>query len=178
MPGDRSQQRAASTSGCSTNENELMLIDDSAWKLHVRINAASHFSDLSYITYNHALACEAASPVSTLPPSSSKPRPLLCQLKSHKRKTSEPVAVQTPRNSLPACPCHLFPRSPRLRSYRMSSYDKVVKAATKPKAGAPKPKHMDPIIASSFSSDGSLQDITRSLGGRLREPSSIVGRAG
>ncbi|PWN46422.1 ANTH-domain-containing protein, partial [Ceraceosorus guamensis] len=56
----------------------------------------------------------------------------------------------------------------------MSSYDKVVKAATKSKAGAPKPKHMDPIIASSFSSDGSLQDITRSLALRLREPSSIV----
>ncbi|PWN90690.1 ANTH-domain-containing protein [Acaromyces ingoldii] len=56
----------------------------------------------------------------------------------------------------------------------MSTYDKLIKQATKPKPGAPKPKYIDPIIASSFSQDGSLQDICRALGGRLREPSSLV----
>lgn len=56
----------------------------------------------------------------------------------------------------------------------MSTYDKLIKQATKPKPGAPKPKYIDPIIASSFSQDGSLQDICRALGGRLRDSSSLV----
>ncbi|PWZ02124.1 ANTH-domain-containing protein [Testicularia cyperi] len=51
----------------------------------------------------------------------------------------------------------------------MSSYDKVVKGATKPKAGGIKPKYIDPIIATTFATDGSLQDVCRSLGNRLRD---------
>lgn len=56
----------------------------------------------------------------------------------------------------------------------MSSYDKVVKGATKPKSGGIKPKYIDPLIATTFSTDGSLQDACRALGSRLRDPSSTV----
>ncbi|PWN48452.1 ANTH-domain-containing protein [Violaceomyces palustris] len=56
----------------------------------------------------------------------------------------------------------------------MSTYDKVVKSATKPKPGPPKPKYIDPIIATTFSSDGSLQDVCKALGQRLREPNATV----
>lgn len=56
----------------------------------------------------------------------------------------------------------------------MSSYNKLIREATKPKPGAPKPKYIDPIIASSFSSDGSLQDMCRALAQRLSDSSSLV----
>ena len=56
----------------------------------------------------------------------------------------------------------------------MSTYDKVVKSATKPKAGGIKPKYIDPIIAATFSTDSSLQDVVRSLSSRLHDSSSIV----
>ncbi|EST08493.1 protein of unknown function DUF1720 [Kalmanozyma brasiliensis GHG001] len=56
----------------------------------------------------------------------------------------------------------------------MSSYDKVVKGATKPKSGGIKPKYIDPIIATTFATDGSLQDVCRALGNRLREPNATV----
>ncbi|CDU25692.1 related to YAP1802-protein involved in clathrin cage assembly [Sporisorium scitamineum] len=56
----------------------------------------------------------------------------------------------------------------------MSSYDKVIKGATKPKSGGIKPKYIDPIIATTFATDGSLQDVCRALGNRLREPNATV----
>jgi hypothetical protein len=55
----------------------------------------------------------------------------------------------------------------------MSSYDKLLRSATKPKAGAPKAKHIDPLIAASFARDGSLADVLRALAGRLREGSTV-----
>ena len=55
----------------------------------------------------------------------------------------------------------------------MSSYDKLLRAATKPKAGAPKAKHIDPLIAASFARDGSLADVLRALAGRLREGRTV-----
>ncbi len=56
----------------------------------------------------------------------------------------------------------------------MSSYDKVVKGATKPKSGGIKPKYIDPIIATTFATDGSLQDVCRALGTRLRDSNATV----
>lgn len=56
----------------------------------------------------------------------------------------------------------------------MSRYEKLIKEATKPKPGAPKAKYIDPIIASSFSQDGSLQDMCRALSSRLNDSSSLV----
>lgn len=54
------------------------------------------------------------------------------------------------------------------------SYDKVVKGATKPKSGGIKPKYIDPILATTFSTDGSLQDVCRAIGYRLREQNPTV----
>lgn len=56
----------------------------------------------------------------------------------------------------------------------MISYAKLIKEATKPKPGAPKAKYIDPVIASSFTQDGSLQDICRAIAGRLGESNSLV----
>ncbi|UZJ56490.1 hypothetical protein CBS101457_005810 [Exobasidium rhododendri] len=56
----------------------------------------------------------------------------------------------------------------------MSNYEKLIKQATKPKPGAPKAKYIDPIIASSFSQDGSLQEICRAISGRLSDNNSLV----
>ncbi|PWN31334.1 ANTH-domain-containing protein, partial [Meira miltonrushii] len=56
----------------------------------------------------------------------------------------------------------------------MSRYEKLIKEATKPKPGAPKAKYIDPIIASSFSQDGSLQDMCKALSSRLNDSSSLV----
>ncbi|PWN21643.1 ANTH-domain-containing protein [Microstroma glucosiphilum] len=55
-----------------------------------------------------------------------------------------------------------------------STYNKLIKDATKAKPGAPKPKYIDPILASTFSQDGSLADVCRSLALRLRETNSIT----
>ncbi|PWN27662.1 ANTH-domain-containing protein [Jaminaea rosea] len=55
-----------------------------------------------------------------------------------------------------------------------STYNKLVRDATKPKPGAPKPKYIDPILAASFSQDGSLADVCKALSLRLRESSSLV----
>lgn len=59
----------------------------------------------------------------------------------------------------------------------MSSYDKLLRAATKPKAGAPKAKHIDPLIAASFARDGSLEDVLHALAQRLREGSTVSAEA-
>ncbi|KAH9479529.1 ENTH domain-containing protein C19F8.03c [Psilocybe cubensis] len=56
----------------------------------------------------------------------------------------------------------------------MSSYDKVVKLACKPKAAPPKAKYIDPIIAATWSDDGAVHDVCKALAPRLREPNAIV----
>jgi hypothetical protein len=56
----------------------------------------------------------------------------------------------------------------------MSSYDKVVKLACKPKAAPPKAKYIDPIIAATWSDDGAVHDVCKALSPRLREPNTIV----
>ena len=73
----------------------------------------------------------------------------------------------------------------------MSSFDKVVKLACKPKAAAPKAKvclqiiicypaltyilqYIDPIIAATWSDDGAVHDVCKALVPRIREPNAIV----
>ncbi|KAI6024433.1 ANTH domain-containing protein [Pisolithus marmoratus] len=56
----------------------------------------------------------------------------------------------------------------------MSSFDKVVKLACKPKAAPPKTKYLDPIIAATWSEDGAVYDVCKALIPRLREPNAIV----
>ncbi|KAI6106802.1 hypothetical protein EDD16DRAFT_155079 [Pisolithus croceorrhizus] len=56
----------------------------------------------------------------------------------------------------------------------MSSFDKVVKLACKPKAAPPKAKYLDPIIAATWSEDGAVYDVCKALIPRLREPNAIV----
>ncbi|RDB23579.1 ENTH domain-containing protein C19F8.03c [Hypsizygus marmoreus] len=56
----------------------------------------------------------------------------------------------------------------------MSSYDKVVKLACKPKAAPPKAKYLDPIIAATWSDDGAVHDVCKALSPRFREPNAIV----
>ncbi|GJJ11113.1 hypothetical protein Clacol_005344 [Clathrus columnatus] len=56
----------------------------------------------------------------------------------------------------------------------MSSFDKVVKLACKPKAAPPKAKYLDPIIAATWSEDGAVADVCKALTPRFREPNAIV----
>ncbi|KIJ20689.1 hypothetical protein PAXINDRAFT_95745 [Paxillus involutus ATCC 200175] len=56
----------------------------------------------------------------------------------------------------------------------MSSFDKVVKLACKPKAAPPKAKYLDPIVAATWSEDGAVHDVCKALVPRLREPNAIV----
>ncbi|THH05417.1 hypothetical protein EW145_g4815 [Phellinidium pouzarii] len=56
----------------------------------------------------------------------------------------------------------------------MSSFDKTVKLACKPKAAPPKAKYLDPIIAATYSEDGAVHDVCKALAPRLREPNSVV----
>ncbi|KAF8817472.1 ANTH-domain-containing protein [Phlegmacium glaucopus] len=56
----------------------------------------------------------------------------------------------------------------------MSSYDKVVKLACKPKAAPPKAKYIDPIIAATWSNDGAVHDVCKALSPRIREPNTII----
>ncbi|KAF8493258.1 ANTH domain-containing protein [Russula emetica] len=56
----------------------------------------------------------------------------------------------------------------------MSSFEKVVKNACKPKPAPPKSKYIDPIIAATWSDDGAIHDVCRALAPRFREPNSIV----
>ncbi|KAJ3480704.1 hypothetical protein NLI96_g8164 [Meripilus lineatus] len=55
-----------------------------------------------------------------------------------------------------------------------SSYDKLVKLACKPKAAPPKSKYLDPIIAATWSEDGSVHDVCKALAPRFREPNAII----
>nr|XP_019010611.1 uncharacterized protein I206_05085 [Kwoniella pini CBS 10737]OCF49392.1 hypothetical protein I206_05085 [Kwoniella pini CBS 10737] len=52
--------------------------------------------------------------------------------------------------------------------------DKIVKLACKPKNAPPKAKYIEVLIAATYSEDGSLQDIIRSLSLRLREANGAV----
>ncbi|BGP25350.1 ENTH domain containing protein [Rhodotorula toruloides] len=54
------------------------------------------------------------------------------------------------------------------------SMRKTVELATKPKRAAPKAKYIDPIVQATFSQDGQLQDIVRTLATRLRDPNPTV----
>ncbi|EAU90322.2 ENTH domain-containing protein [Coprinopsis cinerea okayama7 len=56
----------------------------------------------------------------------------------------------------------------------MSSFDKIVKLACKPKAAPPKAKYIDPIIAATWSDDGAVSDVCKALAPRIREPNHIV----
>ncbi|KAI9433517.1 AP180 N-terminal homology domain-containing protein [Lactarius indigo] len=56
----------------------------------------------------------------------------------------------------------------------MSSFEKVVKNACKPKPTPPKSKYVDPIIAATSSEDGAIHDVCKALSPRFREPNSIV----
>ncbi|KAK4689447.1 hypothetical protein P7C73_g665, partial [Tremellales sp. Uapishka_1] len=56
----------------------------------------------------------------------------------------------------------------------MSNFEKIVKLACKPKNAPPKAKYVDVLVAATYSDDGSLQDICRSLSLRLREPNATV----
>ncbi|KAG7093957.1 hypothetical protein E1B28_007590 [Marasmius oreades] len=56
----------------------------------------------------------------------------------------------------------------------MSSYDKVVKLACKPKAAPPKAKYLDTIIAATWSEDGAVHDVCKALAPRFREPNIVV----
>ncbi|EPT01060.1 hypothetical protein FOMPIDRAFT_1036411 [Fomitopsis schrenkii] len=56
----------------------------------------------------------------------------------------------------------------------MSSFEKVVKGACKPKPMPPKAKYMDPILAATWSEDGAVHDVCRALIPRFREPNAVV----
>ncbi|KAM6497025.1 ANTH domain containing protein [Amanita muscaria] len=56
----------------------------------------------------------------------------------------------------------------------MSSFDKTVKLACKPKAAPPKAKYLDPIVAATWADEGSVSDICRALAPRFREPNAVV----
>ncbi|EIW79092.1 ANTH-domain-containing protein [Coniophora puteana RWD-64-598 SS2] len=56
----------------------------------------------------------------------------------------------------------------------MSSFDKIVKLACKPKAAPPKAKYLDPIIAATWSEEGAVHDVCKALVPRLREPNAII----
>ncbi|KZT07476.1 ANTH-domain-containing protein [Laetiporus sulphureus 93-53] len=56
----------------------------------------------------------------------------------------------------------------------MSSYEKAVKGACKPKPNPPKAKYLDPILAATWSEDGAVHDVCRALVPRFREPNVLV----
>ncbi|KAI0769149.1 ANTH domain-containing protein [Trametes elegans] len=56
----------------------------------------------------------------------------------------------------------------------MTSFEKTVKLACKPKAAPPKSKYLDPIIAATWSEDGAVHDVCRALAPRFREPNAVV----
>ncbi|BGP48883.1 hypothetical protein JCM10450v2_004762 [Rhodotorula kratochvilovae] len=54
------------------------------------------------------------------------------------------------------------------------SMRKTVEGATKPKRAAPKAKYIDPIVQATFSQDGQLQEVIRTLAQRMRDPNTTV----
>ena len=55
-----------------------------------------------------------------------------------------------------------------------TSYDRLVKGATKPKPTLPKEKYVHPILQAAIGSTSDLDDVFWALQGRLNEPNSIV----
>lgn len=55
-----------------------------------------------------------------------------------------------------------------------TSYDRLVKGATKPKPTLPKEKYVHPILQAAIGSTSDLDDVFWALRGRLNEPNSIV----
>ncbi|EJD43849.1 ANTH-domain-containing protein [Auricularia subglabra TFB-10046 SS5] len=56
----------------------------------------------------------------------------------------------------------------------MSSFDKVVKLACKPKAAPPKSKYIDPILAATYGDESTIHDLCRSLVPRLHESNPVI----
>ncbi|KAG8871396.1 hypothetical protein FRB97_008727 [Tulasnella sp. 331] len=56
----------------------------------------------------------------------------------------------------------------------MTSYEKVVKLACKPKAAPPKAKYIDTIIAATYSEDGAVHDVCKALAPKFKEPNAII----
>ncbi|KZT65781.1 ANTH-domain-containing protein [Daedalea quercina L-15889] len=56
----------------------------------------------------------------------------------------------------------------------MTSFEKAVKGACKPKQNPPKAKYLDPILAATWSEDGAVHDVCRALIPRFREPNTVV----
>ncbi|KAH9839938.1 ANTH-domain-containing protein [Rhodofomes roseus] len=56
----------------------------------------------------------------------------------------------------------------------MTSFEKAVKGACKPKPNPPKAKYLDPILAATWSEEGAVHDVCRALIPRFREPNTIV----
>lgn len=66
-------------------------------------------------------------------------------------------------------------RRPRARPAELtSSFDKLVKGATKAKQALPKSKYVDPLLAATRQRDGNLQDVLRSIKYRLTDSNSTV----
>lgn len=66
------------------------------------------------------------------------------------------------------------PSLPPSSTSAMSSFEKAVKGACKPKPMPPKAKYMDPILAATWSEDGAVHDVCRALIPRFREPNVTV----
>ncbi|KAG9128264.1 hypothetical protein FRC07_002223, partial [Ceratobasidium sp. 392] len=56
----------------------------------------------------------------------------------------------------------------------MSSFEKVVKLACKPKAAAPKTKYLEPLISATYADDGSIHDICKALAPKFKEPNAVI----
>ncbi|KAI0917999.1 hypothetical protein AcV5_002788 [Taiwanofungus camphoratus] len=56
----------------------------------------------------------------------------------------------------------------------MTSFEKAVKGACKPKPNPPKAKYVDPILAATWSDDGAVHDVCRALAPRFREPNAVI----
>ncbi|CEL61744.1 ENTH domain-containing protein C19F8,03c OS=Schizosaccharomyces pombe (strain 972 / ATCC 24843) GN=SPBC19F8.03c PE=1 SV=1 [Rhizoctonia solani AG-1 IB] len=56
----------------------------------------------------------------------------------------------------------------------MSSFEKLVKLACKPKGAAPKSKYVDPLVSATYADDGSIHDICRALAPRFKEPNAMI----
>ncbi|KAF8605957.1 ANTH-domain-containing protein [Ceratobasidium sp. AG-I] len=56
----------------------------------------------------------------------------------------------------------------------MSSFEKVVKLACKPKSAAPKAKYIEPLVAATYADDGSIHDICKALAPRFKEPNAVI----
>ncbi|OSX63827.1 hypothetical protein POSPLADRAFT_1179445, partial [Postia placenta MAD-698-R-SB12] len=56
----------------------------------------------------------------------------------------------------------------------MTSFEKAMKGACKPKPNPPKAKYLDPILAATWSEDGAVHDVCRALAPRFKEPNVLI----